>query len=180
MEEPVTVDAIEVAEQREAELRAILDSMPDAVYIGGAEGMTLVNQAALDQLGFATREELNRSVAVLADEVDVRDAETGELVPPEEQVFSRALRGERAVSFVRVRHRLTGERRLVRSAASPVLLDGRVIAAVASSPPGKPLQFLPSVFFVLSCGRGSRLLMKPQALRHLSSPSRTKHGELRH
>ena len=131
VEESVTVDAIEVAEQREAELRAILDSMPDAVYIGGAEGMTLVNQAALDQLGFATREELNRSVAVLANEIDVRDAETGELVPPEEQVFSRALRGERAVSFVRVRHRLTGERRLVRSAASPVLLDGRVIAAVA-------------------------------------------------
>ena len=119
------------AERKAAELRAILESMPDGVYIGTPEGITLANQPALDQLGFATYEEMNRHVSTLADEVQTRDAETGELIAFEDQAFTRAFGGERVVRNVRVRHRLTGEERVVRSAAAPVVIDGQVIAAVA-------------------------------------------------
>jgi PAS domain S-box-containing protein len=120
-----------VAERKAAELRAVLESMPDAVYIGAAEGIILANQPALDQLGFATREELNRHVQVLAEEIQTRDVETGAFIPIGEQAFTRAFGGERVVQEVLVRHRLTGEERVVRCAAAPVVIDGEVIAAVA-------------------------------------------------
>jgi PAS domain S-box-containing protein len=121
----------ESAQRQAAELSAVLESMPDAVYIGTSEGITLANQRALDQLGFESREELNRNIAVLAAEIDTRDYHTGAFIPPEQQVYARALRGESAVQDVRVRHRGTGEERVVRSAAAPVKIDGAVIAAVA-------------------------------------------------
>ena len=123
--------AAAAAERRAAELRAVLESMSDAVYIGGREGITFANRAALDQLGFATREELNRGVATLAEEIQTRDVETGERIPVEREAFSRALAGEQVVQDVRVRHRLTGQDRVLRCAAAPVVVDGAVIAAVA-------------------------------------------------
>lgn len=119
------------AERRAAELRAVLESIPDAVYIGGAEGITLANQPALDQLGFSTQEELNRGVGTLAEEIRTRDARDGTPITVEAQPFTRALGGERVVQDVLVRHRATGEERILRCAAAPVVIDGRVIAAVA-------------------------------------------------
>ena len=119
------------SERKAAELRAILESMPDAVYIGSVDGITLANQPALDQLGFSSHEELNRHIGTLADEIQTRDAETGAPISAERQAFARALGGERIVQDVRVRHRLSGEERIVRCAASPVVIDGEVIAAVA-------------------------------------------------
>ncbi len=120
------------ASQRQtAELQAVLESMPDGVYIGGAQGITIANQPALDQLGFATREELNRDVGTLADEIMTRDAVTGAPITVADQAFSRALAGEKVVRDVIVRHRISGEERIVRSAAAPVKIDGQVIAAVA-------------------------------------------------
>jgi PAS domain S-box-containing protein len=119
------------AERRAAELRAVLESMPDAVYIGGLDGITLANQPALDQLGFTSREELNRHVGTLAEEIDTRDAMTRASITVEDQAFTRALGGERVVQDVRVRHRLSGDERIVRCAAAPVVIDGKVIAAVA-------------------------------------------------
>ena len=119
------------AERQAAELRAVLESMPDAVYIGTAEGITLANQPALDQLGFRSRDELNRHVKTLAEEIQTRDAATGHFIPVENQAFMRAFRGERVVQDVIVRHRLTGRDRVVRCAAAPVTVDGEVIAAVA-------------------------------------------------
>jgi PAS domain S-box-containing protein len=116
---------------RIAELHAMLESISDAVYIGNAEGITLANQRALDQLGFTTREELNRQIEILAAETNIRDTETGEVIPAEQQPFSRALAGDRVTQEILVRHRLTGEERIIRCAASPVIHEGRIIAAVA-------------------------------------------------
>ncbi|HEX6598320.1 MAG TPA: PAS domain-containing protein [Gemmatimonadaceae bacterium] len=124
-------EAASAAERRAAELRAVLESMTDAVYIGTEDGMTLINDAAVSQLGFSSRQEFERSVGELAIEIDTRDPETGERISAEEQPFSRALRGERVVRNVLVRDRSTGEDRIVRCAAAPVIVDGRVIAAVA-------------------------------------------------
>lgn len=119
------------AERKAAELQAVLESMPDAVYLGGPEGITLVNQVALDQLGFSNREELKRNIAELATDIDTCDAVTGEFIPPEKQAFARAARGERIIQDVQIRHRKSGDVRIVRCAAAPVVIDGQVIAAVA-------------------------------------------------
>jgi PAS domain S-box-containing protein len=130
-EKTESVKTEQAYQNQTAELRAMLESISDAVYIGNTEGITMANQAALDQLGFTTFEELNRNISTLATEIQTRDAQTSELIPPEQQAFARAFGGERAVQEVLVRHRLSGEERVVRCAAAPVMLNGRVIAAVA-------------------------------------------------
>lgn len=112
-------------------MTAILESISDAVYIGRLEGISIANRPALDQLGYTSREELNRSIDKLAAEIQARDAKTGVAIPAERQPFARALNGERVVQEVVIRHRLTGQDRILRSAASPVMIGGEVIAAVA-------------------------------------------------
>ena len=127
--------ALEVEQQQlrqsEGRLRAVLENLADGLYIGGMEGITLVNQAALEQLGFTSPQELNRHIDTLAEEIKTRDYQTGAAIPLERQAFTRALGGERVVQDVLIRHRLSGEDRIVRCAASPVVIDGQVVAAVA-------------------------------------------------
>jgi PAS domain-containing protein len=48
------------AEARAATLAAVIDSIPDGVLVVDAEGLTLANRAALDQLGMPTVEALRR------------------------------------------------------------------------------------------------------------------------
>jgi PAS domain S-box-containing protein len=112
-------------------LHAMLSSISDAVYIGDLSGITFANQTALNQLGYATFEELNRNIEVLSKEIQTRDAVSQEVIPLDKQVFSRALAGEHAVQNVMVRHRISGTHRIVRCAASPVIVDGTIVAAVA-------------------------------------------------
>lgn len=114
-----------------ARLHATLKSMGDAVYIGDASGITLANQPALDQLGYSNYEELNRNIGALSVEIQTRDALTNEVIPPEEQAFAQALTGEYVTKNVRIRQLKSGSERIVRSAASPVIVDGKVVAAVA-------------------------------------------------
>jgi PAS domain-containing protein len=106
------------AERRLAELTAVIDSMPDAVYIGTASGMTMCNAAALDMLGFDSLADLNHDVAFLAEQVQTRDANTGQRIPPTHEAFNIALGGEPHVSEVMLRNRKTGEDRIVRSTAA--------------------------------------------------------------
>ncbi len=123
--------AEEQLRKNEELLRTMIESISDGIYVGGLEGITLANQAALDQLGFSTREELNRNIAILADEIQTRNWKTGELIPVERQAFARALGGEHVTEDVLVRHRLTGQQHVVRCAASPVVIEGNTIAAIA-------------------------------------------------
>ncbi|WP_228724220.1 ATP-binding protein [Spirosoma sp. KUDC1026] len=117
--------------QSEELLRAVLESLADGIYIGGLEGITLINQPALDQLGYTSAQELNRNIATLAEEIQTRDWLTGEAIPLERQAFARALGGERVIQDVLVRNRQNGQDRVMRCAAAPVRVDGQVVAAVA-------------------------------------------------
>lgn len=127
----LALERLRQAERHAAELEAVIESIPDAVYIGDARGMRRVNSAGLSQLGFEKAEDLYRDIASLSERIQVRDPETKEPVPLREQVFARALRGERAVSEVVVRNVKTGEDRTLRSAAAPILQGGRALGAVA-------------------------------------------------
>jgi PAS domain S-box-containing protein len=123
--------AREQAERTVAVLSATIQSMPDAVFMGTLAGLTLANRAALDLLGVASLEELRQSVATLGERLEHRDRRSGERLSPEEDAFLRALRGERAVREVLVRHLRTGEDRVLRSAAAPIVVEGRTVGAVA-------------------------------------------------
>jgi PAS domain S-box-containing protein len=116
---------------RFAELEAILDSLPDAVYVGNANGMFRCNQRALETLGFNSLQELQDKIATLNERLQNRYAGTGEPIPSADVNFTRALTGQRSVYEVISRNLTTGQDIIQRSAASPIYLDGQVIGAVA-------------------------------------------------
>ncbi len=121
----------EVAEQRAAELDAVIDSMPDAVYFGTAGGMTKCNAHALEMLGITPLSDLPCDFAGLRDRFTVRWPESGELLKPEELQFARALHGETAIQEVVIRRLDRGADVHVRVAAAPVVLNGEIVGAVA-------------------------------------------------
>jgi len=114
-----------------AELSAVIRSIPEAVYIGTAGELTMVNAAALAETRSESIEQLNQNRSAIFSELQIRDARTGAPMDPELRAFARALRGETSIQDVLMRDRRTREDRVVRSAAGPVLVDGAVVAAVA-------------------------------------------------
>ena len=117
-------------EHRAAELEAVIESIPEAVYVGDARGIQRANRAALEMLGYGSVAELNRNVETLAREADLRRLD-GKPLAPEDQVFLRALGGERSVRQVVARNRKTGRDVVLRTSAAPIRLGDRIIGAVA-------------------------------------------------
>ena len=113
-----------------AALSAVIESIPEAVYIGTSEGLTVVNTAALAETRYGSLEEINRDRGLLGAELQVRDAGTGTPLEMSEGPFARALRGETVIQDMLMRDRRTREDRVLRSAAGPVLVDGKIVAAV--------------------------------------------------
>ncbi|HUQ83196.1 MAG TPA: ATP-binding protein [Gemmatimonadaceae bacterium] len=124
------VRARRAAERHAAELEAVIESIPDAVYIGNANGMTQVNRRALEQLGLSSIAALHGPIVELSAAARVRDARTGAPFEPGQSPFVRALAGERTVTDIIVRDRSTGADRILRAAASPIVVDGKLVGAV--------------------------------------------------
>ena len=106
------------SERRAAELDAVIQSIPDAVYIGGEDGIRACNDPALEMLGFEDLAELNQNIAFLGERLQNRFARTGERIPPEREPFARALRGETVVEEVVCRHLKVDRDVVVRCAAA--------------------------------------------------------------
>jgi PAS domain S-box-containing protein len=117
-------------ERRAAELEAVIESIPEAVYVGDSGSIRRANQEALAMLGYSSVEDLNRNSGSLADELASRRLD-GSPLPFVEHAFFRALQGERAVGEVVVRHRKSGEDVVLRSSAAPIRLGNQIIGAVA-------------------------------------------------
>ena len=116
--------------RRAAELEAVIESIPDAVYVGDASGIKRANKAGLQMLGHGTLEDLQRQVSVLSEQVGLRHLD-GTPLQPEENVFIRALHGENAVDEMMGRHLVSGEDVVIRTSAAPIRLGDRIIGAVA-------------------------------------------------
>lgn len=114
-----------------AQLEAVLEAIPDALYIGDATGVKSANAAGLRQLGVDDVRALDAPVAEVGPRIEARDAATGRLLAPEEHVFSQALAGRSARADVIVRNRATGDELVVSSSAAPIVVDGRIVGAVA-------------------------------------------------
>ena len=113
-----------------AELSAVVGSIPEAVYIGTTSGFTMVNAGALAETRCESIEELNRDFGLTGAELEPRHVATGAPLEPSERPFARALRGETLIQDVIVRDRRAQTDRVMRCAAGPVVVDGRVVAAV--------------------------------------------------
>src|SRR5882762_8984194 len=116
--------------RRAAELEAVLDSLPEAIYVGDGSGIKRANRAALELLGYRSVGEMDRDIGQLLAEIQTRYPD-GRPMPLDEQVYMKALRGERAAQDVIVRHRTTGNDVVVRSSAAPIRLGNRIVGAVA-------------------------------------------------
>jgi signal transduction histidine kinase len=111
-------------------LEAILQSIPDAVYVGDARGITHANAPARAMIGerFEHLSPLN-----LGELLHCRSLETGQRIAPEEEPFALALRGEAVTREVVVRHPGSGRDMVVRCAAAPVRMSEHIVGAVAVS-----------------------------------------------
>src|SRR3954470_8109378 len=116
--------------QRAAELESVLESIPEAIYVGDASGIKRTNRAGLELLGHRSLDELSRDIEALVAEASARHVDGGP-VRADEMAYVRALRGERAVQEFVLRHRTTGEDVVVRSSAAPIRIGDRIVGAVA-------------------------------------------------
>ncbi|HZE90881.1 MAG TPA: PAS domain S-box protein, partial [Rhizobacter sp.] len=119
------------AERQAAALATALDAMPDAVYIGTADGITRCNAPALTMLGAASVQDLQQRRDELGRKFRVRYERDGPLVEPDDLPFARALRGETAVLETWATKADTGEDVLIRGTAAPIVVDGEVVGALA-------------------------------------------------
>lgn len=121
----------ELAETRAAELAAVVESIPDAVFVGDAKGFRHVNRAGLVLLGVGSVEEANRRVEASPQDLRVRRSRSGDAMAPGQWPFSRALRGETVTNEEMVlRHGETGRDVVIRTAAAPVRIGDRIAGAV--------------------------------------------------
>ena len=121
------------AERLSAQLETILKSFPEPLYVADAMGITRANAAGLGLLGVKSLEELNRDLAHLHQQSNVRRADTGEPLPPEDNLLVRALQGHTGFMDFIVRDLSTGRDRVMHGAAAPVLVGGQVVGAVSVS-----------------------------------------------
>ena len=123
--------ALDDVARHAAQLEAVIESMRAGVHIGGEEGITRANRAAVEQLGFRGPQELEQPIAALAETLRTRDAATGERIGGAQQPFARALRGETVDTEIVARHLRTGADVFLRVIAAPVRVKGRIIGAVS-------------------------------------------------
>jgi PAS domain S-box-containing protein len=123
-------DSHSQAERQAALLRATIDAIPDAVYIGTAEGITECNQQGLELLGARSLEDLQHNIGELGRAFRVRHERDGQPVAPEDLPFSRALRGEAAMLETWAT-KPSGEDVLIRGTAAPIRVGGEIVGAVA-------------------------------------------------
>jgi PAS domain S-box-containing protein len=120
-----------LSQRRSAELNTIIESIPDALFIGTKAGMTHVNKKGLELFGEETLESMKERIGELAIKFNVRWPDTGEPLREEELQFARALSGETITEEVLATNLKTGKDIYLRVAAAPVIENGEVIAAVA-------------------------------------------------
>ncbi|MGI9174605.1 MAG: chemotaxis protein CheB [Rhodothermales bacterium] len=116
--------------QHAAVLEAVIESMPDAVYIGNEAGTTQCNEVGLRMIGADSLEDLQGRTEELAQKFNVRWATSGEPLEAGDYPFLRALHGEVAIEDLLAINVQTGEDLFLRSAAAPIRVDGEIVGAV--------------------------------------------------
>lgn len=112
------------------QLKAILESVHDAIYIGNKEGLNTCNQRCLELLGCTDSDELKLSAFELNQKLNSRYAKSGQKVLPEQEPYMQALRGKKIVEELIVTNCRNGEDLYLRCAASPVYINDEIIGAV--------------------------------------------------
>jgi PAS domain S-box-containing protein len=122
----------EAAEKSSAELSAILESIPAAVFIGTEQAVTRANRAGLDLLGYSDSDQLARQpVGSLVDALDIRDAGSGARLAVDNGPIRTAVSGVLYQRDLILRDHTAANDAIVHAVAAPIARDGRVVGAVA-------------------------------------------------
>lgn len=113
------------------QLKAILEGVHDAIYIGDKNQINICNQQCLEVIGIEHVNDLEGGIYELNQILHSRYASTGKPILPEEEPFSLALQGEKVVEEIIIKNRKSGEDKFIRCAASPVYLNNEIMGAVA-------------------------------------------------
>ena len=114
-----------------AELKAVFEAIPDGIFVGDAMGIRRCNAHALELLGVTDLDALQINLPMLLAKFKLRSAETGLSILPEEAPFARAMKGESVTLELILTNPRTGAEQIHRSSGAPVVLDGKVLGAVA-------------------------------------------------
>ncbi|NBC18629.1 MAG: PAS domain S-box protein [Bacteroidetes bacterium] len=114
-------------EERAATLNAVIDSIPDAVFIGTEGGLDQMNDAARALIGDAAED----AVEHIGTTLNVRHPETSDPIPAAEYPFVRALHGTASTRELLVDAPPDAADRYVRASAAPIRKNGDVIGAVS-------------------------------------------------
>jgi PAS domain S-box-containing protein len=118
-----------MAQQRAAELDAVIESIPDAVFILNTECLTRANRPALKRLGASGGEPQACSFADLDSFLKLRWPD-GRRLGLDELPYMRALDGETVVAELLGTRIETGAEMVLRVTAAPIRRDGQVAGAV--------------------------------------------------
>jgi formate hydrogenlyase transcriptional activator len=114
---------------QEAEIKALIESLPDGVLIGTREGFSICNGSALRILG------ISGMTAIGEPEQQIRAFNLrwpdGRVLTEPELPFVRALNGETVVEEYLLTRPNTGEKVYLRTTAAPILDAGEIAGAVA-------------------------------------------------
>jgi signal transduction histidine kinase len=116
---------------RVGELETLIESIPDAVLVAGADGVHHANRAALDLFGADSITQLNREATTLAELVSARHAEDESPLTTGDRFFPAALRGVSTTREILVRNLRTGADVALRCSAAPVRAGDGIAGAVA-------------------------------------------------
>ena len=119
----------ERADRAAAELRAVLESIPAAIYIGAEGRVRRANAAGLALLGYESSEQLeSEPVLSLASELQMRDAASGRLLARHEGPLHGADTREQDLV---VRSRATRRDLVMHSITAPIELAGKPMGVVS-------------------------------------------------
>jgi PAS domain S-box-containing protein len=118
------------AENRAAELRAVIESIPDAVYIADRTRIINANRRGLELLGIESLADVPMEHAEILRRLRARDPATDEEIRQVEGGFARAFRGETSIRELAI-VRSDGESRILRSAVAPIESGGKIDLAVS-------------------------------------------------
>ena len=116
-----------LSHRRAAELDAVIESLPQAVYIGTGHGVTKCNGRAMALLKVTSLAELND----LHVKHELMDAQTRQPLLLEQVPFQRALLGETPVMDLILAQRDTRQEIIIRVAAAPVFQYEKIVGAVS-------------------------------------------------
>jgi PAS domain S-box-containing protein len=120
----------ELSENRLAELKAVIESIPDSVLIGNKDGIIQCNTRALNLLGFDSLEDFKGGIGVLSKKINTRHPDSGIPFAIEENLLVRALKGETSEEDILFTNQKTGLDTIIRCASAPVIRDGKIIYAI--------------------------------------------------